>query len=280
MKQTLLESKDAPTIKAPIDNKDNIMKEALSVKNVSLNFGPRNILNQVSLSLYTGQVCILLGPNGAGKSSLLKLFDGSLTPQAGQVCLFSKDIQTWTNTERAQKMGVLTQDFSLAFNFTVREVIELGTMCLSLSTDALYQLTNALMAKLDLSHLAEQPYPYLSGGEKQRVHLARVLCQLSQTNEAVFMLDEPTSALDLTHQDTCLKLAQQKANQGAAVFVVLHDLNLAAQYGDRILLLKDGEIQADGNPWQVLTANNIKQVYGREMGVIKHPTKGYPLVVS
>lgn len=256
------------------------MTKALSLENVSLSFGTRKILNQVSLSLYSGQVCVLLGPNGAGKSSLLKLLDGSLKPEHGKIELFGQNIQSWSHVGRANHMGVLTQDFNLAFNFTVREVIELGAMCLSLSNHDLTKLTADLMTQLDLTHIADQPYPYLSGGEKQRVHFARVLCQLSQNDQSVMMLDEPTSALDLTHQDKCLSLAKQKAQQGAAVFMVLHDLNLAAQYADRLLLLNQSEIIADGPPWEVLTCENLESVYQRQLQVISHPQKDYPLVVS
>lgn len=168
----------------------------------------------------------------------------------------------------------------LSFAFNVNEVIELGGLPLSLSNQALREITSNMMQKTGINHLAERAYPSLSGGEKQRVHLARVLTQVSQHQQKIVMLDEPTSALDLSHQHNTLKLARELANEGAAVIVVLHDLNLAAQYSDRVIVLQDGKLQADGAPWEAITAEMIENVYGHKTLVQAHPTLNFPVVFA
>ncbi|WP_257797914.1 ATP-binding cassette domain-containing protein [Psychromonas sp. CD1] len=182
---------------------------------------------------------------------------------------------------RAQNMGVLAQQSSLSFSFTVEEVVQLGLLPLSLSSRKATQVIDEVMQKVGVSEFKHRAYPSLSGGEKQRVHLARVLVQLSQAGQkAILMLDEPTSALDLAHQHKILSIAREMAEKGAAVIVVLHDLNLAAQYSDRIMVLNNGKIEADGSPWQVLTKQMILAVYGYACLVQKHPIKDHPMIYS
>ncbi|NVO99530.1 heme ABC transporter ATP-binding protein, partial [Photobacterium damselae subsp. damselae] len=135
--------------------------------------------------------------------------------------------------------------------------------------------------KVGVDHLANRLYPTLSGGEKQRVHFARVLTQLSHSGkQCILMLDEPTSALDLAHQHHTLEIAQALSQQGAAVIIVIHDLNLAAQYADRLIILNQGKIQADGTPWQVLTPISVENVYGWPVQVIAHPEHNYPVILA
>ncbi|WP_413478580.1 heme ABC transporter ATP-binding protein [Vibrio hibernica] len=262
---------------------------AIKARHIHLQFGNKLILNDLNLDIYQGQVTALLGPNGTGKSSLLKILSGEQSlpkkpklannDQEPTLHYFGKAQQDWDKSQLAKQLGMLPQQSTLTFPFLAKEVVELGGIPLSLNNHDLKQTTQKTMATVGISDLSERSYPSLSGGEKQRVHLARVLTQLSSaTDNCIFMLDEPTSALDLAHQHRTLSLAKTMADNGATVIIVLHDLNLTAQYADRILLLNQGEIIADGTPWETLTPENISQVYGYPTFIQPHPTYGFPVV--
>ena len=255
-------------------------RRAFCFKELQLNLGNKTILQRVSADFHAGQLTILLGPNGTGKSSLLKVLTQEL-PIKGEVFFDDKPVQQWSSRTLAKHLGVLPQSSSLVFNFTAREVVELGGIALDCSNDDIQRLALGNMQCTDTDHLADRLYPSLSGGEKQRVHFARVLTQLEQSGDnKILLLDEPTAALDLSHQHQTLSLAKKLAEQGAAVLIVMHDLNLAAQYADRVMILNGGKIVADGQPWQVITENNIEQVYQCKTRVIAHPDLGYPMVIS
>lgn len=253
---------------------------AIKCNNLNLILGKKTILDDVSTQFCTGELCILLGPNGTGKSSLLKMLTQEY-PIDGEVCFFEHDAKQWAAPELAKHLGMLPQSSSLSFNFNVREVVELGGIPLHCSNAEVKRLAQRNMMLTDTLALADRLYPSLSGGEKQRVHLARVLTQLEQSDDKkILLLDEPTSALDLSHQHQTLLLAKKLAEQGAAVVIVMHDLNLAAQYADRVMILNQGKIVADGTPWQVLTKDNIKQVYNWDVKVIAYPDSNYPVLIS
>ncbi|OCH49367.1 heme ABC transporter ATP-binding protein [Aliivibrio fischeri] len=252
---------------------------AISANNISYRIGSKIILDDINLELRCGEVTTLLGPNGAGKSTLLKLLCDEIT-SFNDIRYFGKAKDQWDGNELAKRLGVLPQHSTLSFAFNVNEVVELGRLPLSLSNQALREITSNMMQKTGISHLAKRAYPSLSGGEKQRVHLARVLTQVSQHQQKIVMLDEPTSALDLSHQHNTLKLARELASEGAAVIVVLHDLNLAAQYSDRVIVLQDGKLQADGAPWEAITSEMIENVYGHKTLVQAHPTLNFPVVFA
>ena len=257
---------------------------AVNCQNINLTLGEKSILNDISLNIEKGQVTTLLGGNGAGKSSLLKIFSGEMeasNKKSSDIYYFNKHKESWYRNDLAKHLAMLPQQSSLTFSFTVEEVVELGLLPLSLSREQSKVAVNKVLNKVDAMHLKSRLYPLLSGGEKQRVHLARVLIQLSDAgNQSILMLDEPTSALDLSHQHNTLRIARDIANKGAAVIIVLHDLNLASQYSDRILLLNKGRIQADGTPWEVLTELNIATVYDHKVNVLKHPTNNYPVIYA
>lgn len=259
---------------------NNTINSAISVKNLTLSLGNKLILNNLSVNIETHKVTALLGPNGAGKSTLLKCLSRELNiPKDTQLEYFNQTISNWPKKQLPRHMGVLAQQSSLTFAFTVQEVVELGLLPLALSAQQAKQTVQENMHDVGIEHLAQRLYPTLSGGEKQRVHLARVLTQLTQSKDkTILMLDEPTSALDLAQQHNTLKLAKKLAQKGAAVIIVLHDLNLAAQYSDRVLVLAEGEIKADGAPWDALTSEMIEQVYGQKTLIVKHPTSDYPVV--
>ncbi len=257
------------------------MKQAaISLHNLNLTFGNRTILNNISTEIYAAELTILLGPNGTGKSSLFKMMTKEW-PLNGQVRYFGIDSENWKGSDLAMHLGVLPQSSSLTFNFTVKEVVELGGLNLNASQQEIRCFAKQNMEKTDVLHLAERLYPSLSGGEKQRVHFARVLTQLEQSGDKqILLLDEPTSALDLSHQHKTLALAKALTTQGASVVAVIHDLNLAAQYADRILILHQGHLVADGTPWQTLTKEMIADVYQWPVNVIPHPERGHPVIMS
>ncbi|PWI35010.1 heme ABC transporter ATP-binding protein [Vibrio albus] len=253
---------------------------SIRASNINVTMGTHPILHDVSISFRKGELTILLGPNGAGKSSFLKAVTQEW-PANGNISYFGKDASQWNKTVLARHLGVLPQSSSLTFNFTAREVVELGALPLKASQPMIQDIAIRTMQQTDILHLADRLYPSLSGGEKQRVHLARVLTQLEQSGkDKILLLDEPTSALDLSHQHNTLKLAKSLARQGASVIAVIHDLNLAAQYADRILVMNHGQLVTDGTPWEVLTEQTIRDVYHWEVTVIPHPSSSYPVILS
>ncbi|OEF27605.1 heme ABC transporter ATP-binding protein [Vibrio rumoiensis] len=262
---------------------DNI--NAITASHLNLKYGQKVILDNINIELKTGQVTALLGPNGAGKSSLLKILCGEQeadinSNQPPVIQYFGKPRTEWNKNVLAKHLGILPQHSTLSFPFLVKEVVELGGLPLTISNVGLKSISEQCMSDVGIQHIKDRMYPSLSGGEKQRVHLARVLTQLSQAKDhKIFMLDEPTSALDLSHQHNTLMLAREMARSGAAIVVVLHDLNLASQYSDRILLLNKGKIVADGSPWETLTSDIIENVYQQKTMITPHPNYDIPVVM-
>ncbi len=254
--------------------------ESLRVHNLNLSLGKHTILHAMTVAFNTSELTILMGPNGAGKSSLFKAITREW-PAEGSIHYFGKSASEWKTTELAKHMSVLPQSSSLTFNFTTREVVELGALPLDANQSMIDAIVEKNMQQVDILHLAKRIYPSLSGGEKQRVHLARVLTQLEQSGDkTILLLDEPTSALDLSHQHRTLQLAKDLTRKGASVIAVIHDLNLAAQYADRILIMHQGTIVADGTPWEVLTEHTIQKVYHWDVLVMPHPFASYPVILS
>lgn len=254
--------------------------ESISLSNLSLTVGTHRILNAIDLCFRKSELTIILGPNGAGKSSLLKAMTQEW-PASGDIRYFGKTASEWEKTTLARHLSVLPQSSSLTFSFTAREVVELGALPLNATQPMIRSIAEHAMHQTDILHLADRLYPSLSGGEKQRVHLARVLTQLGQSGDnQALLLDEPTSALDLSHQHHTLKLAKSLTRQGASVIAVIHDLNLAAQYADRILVIDHGQLIADGTAWEVLTEQTIHDIYHWQVTVIPHPSASYPVILS
>jgi iron complex transport system ATP-binding protein len=238
----------------------------------------RSGLHDVSATVAAGEVLAICGPNGAGKSTLLSLLSGERLPDAGDVLLDEVPMRRMEALARARRIGVLPQASSLSFPFRVAEVVALGRLPLG---GAGAPVVWHSMAQAGVSHLAERLYPTLSGGEQQRVQLARVLAQTDTAGPATaLLLDEPTSSLDPAQQHHVLGVARERARHGSAVAVVLHDLNLAARYADRILLLAGGSVQALGTPREVLTRAILGACFGIEAQVLPHPVHGCPLVVT
>lgn len=244
---------------------------------VQLVRGSRKLLDGVSLEVRAGEVLALLGPNGAGKSTLLSLLSGDVAPDGGHVEFAGRDISEWSLSELARRRSVLLQDNQVLFPFTVHQVVEMGRAPwrrTPLEDDDNSAIAEAIKAA-DIGHLGNRRVPSLSGGERARVSFARVMAGRT----GMLMLDEPTAALDLGHQEAVLTLARERAAAGDAVLVVLHDLNLASAYADRIALLRAGRIVACDTPDRVLTAGIVSDVYQTPVEVIPHPVTGKGIVM-
>lgn len=253
----------------------------LLVEDLQVVRGSKTVLDGISLSVEPGQVLGVLGPNGAGKSTLLGALCGELTAQRGRVLLHDRLLAAWPGQERAQRLAVLPQASSLGFAFRVEEVVGMGRLPHRTGQARDREIVEAALQAADALHLAERSYLALSGGERQRVHLARVLAQLWPGEDGrTLLLDEPTSALDPLHQHTTLQAVRGFADRGAAVLVILHDLNLAARYCDRILLLEQGRPYALDTPQQVLQPEALQAVFGLEVLVQTHPERGHPLIIA
>ena len=239
--------------------------------------GAQPVLVGADLEVRAGEVRALVGPNGAGKSTLLGVLTGDRRPTSGEVTVHGRPLTAWSATELALRRAVLTQDVAVAFPFTVREVVEMGRSpwrgtALEEDDDAI--VAEALRAT-DVAHLASRTFTTLSGGERARAALSRVLAQRTQ----LLLLDEPTAALDLRHQELVLALAREHAAAGGAVVVVVHDIGLAAAYADQVTVLARGRVVGDGRPEDVLTAELLTAVYEHPVEVLAHPGGGAPIIL-
>ena len=253
----------------------------LCAKNISYSVGKKTILNAVDLDISTGEIVAICGPNGAGKSSLLKIISGELKPSSGTVHIQGIALSQWDIKQLATIRAVLHQESFLSFPFLVEEVVHLGRYPYPQSTnnDAIVEYC---LEKVGMHKYKKRTYTSLSGGEKQRVHLARILAQLEEKSAQpkLLMLDEPTSALDLSHQEGTLHIAAQYAkDNNYAVIVVLHDLNLAAAWSDRIIFLKEGTLYTQGSPKDILTPDIISQIYNINTRILHHPDTNRPIIV-
>lgn len=248
----------------------------LQLREVSVRIDGRAIVDGISLAFAAGTVTALVGPNGAGKSTLLAVAAGDRAPSTGEVLLAGTPIASRKARALARERAVLPQDHAVRFAFSVEEVVAMGRLPHPPDPESDARIVAASLAAADVAALASRDVQTLSGGESARTAFARVLAQTTP----LVLLDEPTAALDLQHQESLLRQVRALADAGACAIVVLHDLNLAAAYADRIVLLGDGHVAADGSPRQVLTEATIGQVYGQPVRVLEHPTRGVPLVVT
>lgn len=255
----------------------------LEARHLTVLLKGNTILSGVSLAVHPGDFIAVVGPNGAGKSTLLKCLSGELIPQTGEVWLNGKRITQVAPLNRAQTLAVLPQQSTLQFPFTVREVVRMG--CRPQSRSQLpvpeHEIIQETLEAVDMHHALHRMYTTLSGGERQRVQLARVLAQLwnrERQHRSFLLLDEPTSSLDLAQQQCILTVARKLSQQGVGILAVLHDLNLAAQYATKILILHQGKVRQQGTPAQVFTPENIETTFGIPVWVSPHPI-GNDLVI-
>lgn len=249
--------------------------DMLALDRVSFRIDGRSIVDDVSLRLLAGTITALVGPNGAGKSTLLGIAAGDIAPTSGDVVVAGRAVRSWRAKELARQRAVLPQDHAVRFAFSVREVVAMGRLPHPSDPEHDARVVEDALALADIAALADRDVMTLSGGEAARVAFARVLAQRTP----LVLLDEPTAALDLHHQESVMRTLRSVVEDGACVVVVVHDLNLAAAHADRIVVLAEGRIAADGTPHAVLTPDIIGRVYRQPISVIAHPVRNVPLVV-
>nr|WP_254368187.1 heme ABC transporter ATP-binding protein [Paracoccus sp. Z118] len=245
------------------------------VRNLSVRLGRREVLSGIDLIARAGEVTAIIGPNGSGKTTLMRAITGEL-PSSGELSLNGRDIRSAPTRLMATMRAVLAQSTPLSFPFTVAEIVGLGAEAGG-ETNARPVIGRAL-ERVDLAGYGARLFQQLSGGEQQRVHLARVLAQAGSATgpdgPRWLLLDEPVSSLDIGHQLMVMRLARAFASEGGGVVAVLHDLNLTAAHVDHVLLLQCGRVAASGAPAEVLTAPRLSVVYGCDLQVISLPPRG------
>ena len=231
----------------------------LSARNISFATKDRHILNNIDLEVQGGKTTVLLGPNGAGKSTLMKILSGYLKATGGEVLIAGCDPEKISLKARARMLGVLTQRSSLEFPFTAREVIAMGRMPFGVS-EGFDEVTQELLGMFGVA--ADQSYLTMSGGEQQLVQLCRVFAQVwGRGSEAFLLLDEPMTALDLRYQSKIVSILKKLSSQGLGQLVVMHDINLAAELADEIVLMSSGKVIAKGSAAEALKVDNLERTF-------------------
>jgi heme transport system ATP-binding protein len=243
----------------------------IEARNVVVRVGRVTLLDRVDVDVRGGEIVALFGPNGAGKSTLLATLAGDRPPASGTVRLDGRDITTLSALELATRRAVLRQRSSLTAAFTALEVVRLGQ---PRADDA---IARRCLAAVEMEGFAGRRYPSLSGGEQQRVQLARILAQIEGRAAAALLLDEPAAALDLRQQRLIEQIGRRAASRGHAVVVVTHDLDLVARHADRVVVLRAGVVLADGPPAAVLTAALVSRAFDTPVDLERTP--GGALVV-
>lgn len=255
------------------------MTPLFQATNLSAGYDGVPVLHELDFHLAAGELLGVLGPNGSGKSTLIRVLTRLIAPMEGTVQLNGKDIAYYSQSEQARRVAVVPQTHALLFSFTVREIVEMGRYPHSGSLNRLSledeEIIASALAMADIEHLADREADHLSGGELQRVILARALAQRTEA----LLLDEPTAHLDLAHQLQVFELLLalvRKENLG--VLAVIHDLNLAAEFCDRLILLSEGRIIAEGPPDAVITEDNLRRLYRVSVAVNRNPFTQRPLM--
>ena len=253
----------------------------IELKRLTIGYPGLTVLRELELRVEPGEVLAVVGPNGVGKSTLVRAASGALRPMAGSVEIGGRRLHELTPAQRARMVSVVPQASNLPPAFTALDVVILGRTpylgWLGSEGELDRRLAAEAMDRTETLGLAQRRVGELSGGEQQRLLIARALAQ----GAPVMLLDEPTAHLDLRHQDRVLKLVRRLTNeQGLSVLLALHDLNLVARYADRVALLSDGRVRKIGQPQAVLTPQELAPVYGIQIHVMTNPFDGKPLVLA
>jgi iron complex transport system ATP-binding protein len=251
----------------------------IEARNVSVAYGDRPVVRNVSLAIVAGEMVGLIGPNGAGKSTLLRALSGALRTASGTVLLDGRDISALRPRDRALRLAFVPQSEAAVFEFPVKEVVLMGrhphVRGLGGETSADFEAAARAMSACDILVLADRPVTALSGGEHRRVLIARALAQESP----LLILDEPVAHLDVTHQVEILALARRMADRkSVAILAAVHELNLAAEFCDRLILLAGGAVIAEGVPEEVMTPELLERAYGSSIQVGRSPASGKPMI--
>ena len=255
---------------------------AIELVNVSASPWGVPVLTDISLTVAPGEVLGIVGPNGAGKTSLLKLLAADFPVDGGVIRVTGIDNRTMSAQERARKLAYLPQFSLLNFPYTVDEVVLLGRTPHDSGREEDLRIVDLAIERADVQDLRGRLYTQLSGGEKQRVQLARVLAQIWDENsmaDRVLLLDEPTTALDLAHQQQLVELIRALKAKSCAVLVVVHDFNLLSSIADHIVVLDRGRQVDQGSPESIYRPEMFAQLFHTRVVIQRHPSRGYPIVV-
>lgn len=241
---------------------------AVVAHDVCFSYDDAQVLYSVCLNVRRGEVVGLLGPNGTGKSTLMKVLCGDVKPSTGSVHIYGKPVDAYSRRELARTRGVMPQSSYFPFAYTSRDVVEMGRFPWSTNASENKRIVDESLVQADVKHLADREVTFLSGGEASRVTFGRVLAGQG----SVIFLDEPTAALDIAHQEHTMRLCSTLASTGVSVVALMHDIQLAAAYCDRIALMSRGRIVAFGEPSEVLTEESLSEVYQWTIKVGYMPT--------
>jgi iron complex transport system ATP-binding protein len=255
------------------------MKIAIRIDNLSHSFGSRAVLQNISFAVSEGDFFIIIGPNGSGKTTLMRTIAGILKLQSGQIEILECKMSAYKRKEFARLVAFVPQGLPMNFPFTVAELVLMGrtpyNSTLGIETENDYQISKQAMHFTEVEHLADRKLDQLSGGEQQRVFIARAICQ----EPKILLLDEPTASLDLAHQVRIMDLMEKlKAEKSVTVVMVSHDINLAAMYGGHLLLLREGQIVHRGPPKEILNFKTLEDTYGCKLLVDESPLGNLPRV--
>lgn len=237
----------------------------------------KKILRNINLEIIPGEILTIIGPNGAGKSSLIKIVSGDINPSEGEVQYGNTPLSQISLEKRSILRSVLSQSQNINFDFSVREIIEMGWINTktSISNDNYMKLLSEVSQECFIENILNNKFKNLSGGEQKRVHLARTLFQLQNLhkfeNNKYLILDEPLTNLDIFFEVKIMELIKKKARDGLGVLVILHDLNITQKFSDKVAILKEGELKFYGNTQSVLNSNNLSNVYGLDMKINQDP---------
>ncbi|MFT5420063.1 MAG: iron complex transport system ATP-binding protein [Candidatus Endobugula sp.] len=258
---------------------------SITIDSLQVNIEGKQLLNDVNLTLPPDKLTLLIGPNGAGKSTLLKACTGDIAPTSGHIRLNQQPLHHYSAEQLSTLRAVMTQDYGIAFSFTVREVVSMGCFVYEQQIDRSQRehIVDDVMRFMLINTLADRQFTTLSGGEQQRTQLARVLAQLwhpfTHATPRYLFLDEPTSSLDIFHQYQVLSLAKQLTQRNIGVLAVVHDLSLAASFADHLVLIEKGNVVTQGKPADVLQPQFLSTVYGISAQFFQHSERFKPSVI-
>lgn len=248
----------------------------LQINDLSYEIDSKQILDSINLSIQKGKFVGLIGANGCGKSTLLKNIYGNLKPKNSEVLLDGENIENIERKKIAKKLSVLAQSQHIDFDFTVENIVEMGryshNTIFSKNTGCPKQIIQKHLVDVGMIHLKDKSFSTLSGGEKQRVLIARAFAQETD----FLILDEPTNHLDIKYQIQIMDIIKK---QKKTVLAVIHDMNIASSYCDHIIALKDGKVVAEGSPLEIFTTENIENIFGIKSHIIEHPIKKTPFII-
>ena len=252
----------------------------IKLKDICVSYQQKRVLNNLSIDFHTGEFCALLGPNGAGKSTLLRSIIDFQLEKTGEVYISGKEFNTWSRQELARQIAIIPQDFQLQFDYTIEDLVLMGRFPY-LGRWQNYskndkKIVQHILAQLDLVPFKNKLYSQLSGGERRRVSIARALAQETQ----VLLMDEAFANLDINHQLEIMQLLSDiNMEHNKLIILVSHNINLASEYCERIIMLKEGVVIADGKPEKIVNSENLKELYNAELEIIKNPVSGKPNLI-